>query len=326
MSKIHDLNAELKRLNDVLLKGEAKFHHVDLNRAQQLKPRIIKRISNTVYIGNPSQQRGARAKDQKAIDKFFADLTYSKLLRLSAQTFGNRLIFGSSYITAQLSRRKFDFNQNIEKFFITKEKIAKDLAEAQKLEKELKEIQRIGYGGFLSSKPSKSQYDEKVEKLSRDISLLSTNHTQSLVRDEELLFNLCWISHRHHNEVRSIDGKISDIKKQLSDIKKEETHKLKMAKAAAFDDDARQQARGLKSKIEKQVNCPYCSNAIIGNSHLDHIHPLSKGGLNIAENLVNCCAKCNLKKSDKGVFQFCKEQGFKYEEVCNRLLMMGKHI
>ena len=326
MSKTSDLNAELQRLSNVLLKGEAKFHHIDLNSVQLLKPRVIERVSNTVYIGYPSKQRDARAKDQKAIEKFFADLTYSKLLRLRAQTFGNRLIFGSSHISAQLSRRKFDFNQTVEKFFLTENEISQNLESTKKLKRELKDIQRIGYGGFFSSKPSKSQYDYKVKELNNKISGLTINYSKSLIRDEELLFGLCRISHRYYNEVRSIDAKIADIKKQLRDIKKEETYHLKMAKAAAFDDDARQQARGLKSKIEKQDNCPYCSNAISGESHLDHIHPLSKGGLNIAENLVNCCAKCNLRKSDKGVFQFCKEQGFEYEEVCNRLLMMGKHV
>ena len=34
----------------------------------------------------------------------------------------------------------------------------------------------------------------------------------------------------------------------------------------------------------------------------------------------------NLKKADKGVFQFCREQGFNYEKVCDRLLVLGKHI
>ncbi|MDA9911129.1 HNH endonuclease [Amylibacter sp.] len=326
MSKIHDLNKELKRLNDALMQGEAKFHHIDLNSVQQLKPRIIERVSNTVYIGSMTQKRDARAKDQKAIDKFFAHLTYSKLLRLKAQSFGKRLIFGDKHIMARLSRRVFDINQNIESFFLTKEKIYKDNLEAQQLKTKLQDIQRIGYGGFLSSKPSKSQYEEKVKETSYEISRLTISHSQSLVRDEEFLLSLCKISHMLHNEVRSIDSKISDIKKQLRELKKEETYNLKIAKAAAFDNEARKQAKGLKSKIEKQVNCPYCSNKIDGESHLDHIHPLSKGGLNIAENLVDCCAKCNLKKSDKGVFQFCKDQGYDYEQVCNRLLTMGKHI
>lgn len=325
-SKIENLNIELESLNMRLYNIEASFNHVNLNQVQQLKPHVITRVLNTVYTGYPAKQRESRARDENAIEKFFSNLTTSNLLRMKNQSFGKRLFFGISYSVARFNGRTFNTDQSIEKFFLTKEKINADDLEKRKLQKALKNIHQIGYGGFLSSKPSKKEYENKISSIELDIRNLTHTVSQSFIRDEEFLLNLCKISHKFHNEVCAIDTKISSIVKQLRELRKQETHSLKMAKAAVFDDEARQQFRTIKPKIDKQDYCPYCSKKIIGTSHLDHIHPLSKGGLNVTENLVDCCADCNLKKSDKGVFQFCKEQGYDYEQVCNRLLILGKHI
>ena len=251
MTRVQDLNTQLEKLNTRLSQIETSFNHVDLNRVQQLKPHVILRVSQTVRIGYPGKQREDRARDERAIEKFFSNVTTSNLLRLKAQSFGNRLFFGDAYTRAQFNRRKFDINQSIEKFFVTKEKINENDLARQKLQKELQDIRRIGYSGFLSSKPSKGQYEKKVSDISNKIASLVNKETQSFILDEELLLSLCEISHKYHDEVRSIDSKISDIEKELRELKKQETHSLKMAKAAAFDDEARQQARGLKSKIIK---------------------------------------------------------------------------
>lgn len=44
--------------------------------------------------------------------------------------------------------------------------------------------------------------------------------------------------------------------------------------------------------------CPYCGETF-EDGHIDHIIPVSKGGTNDRENLVYCCAHCNLSKRDK---------------------------
>lgn len=324
MSKVKKLNTELEQLNSRLSQLESELAHIDLNRVLQLKDHTIDRVVNRVVkIGN---DRKAREREKDAIEKFFSNVSPSSLLRLQAKSFGHKLLFGSKYVIAKHMRRNFDTRQSIEKFFITKQKINSDNIEKQRLQRKLEEVKQIGYGGFLSSKPSKREYEQQISEINAGLSNLSHDVSQSFIRDEEFLLSLCKISHKNYDEVRAIDARITSIKKELNEIKKQESYDLKMAKAAAFDDEARQQARGLKSKIIKQEYCPYCSKKIIGKSHLDHIHPLSKGGLNVAENVVDCCASCNLKKSDKGVFQFCKEQGFNYEKVCNRLLLLGKHI
>ena len=43
--------------------------------------------------------------------------------------------------------------------------------------------------------------------------------------------------------------------------------------------------------------CVYCGNT--KQLTIDHVIPKSKGGKNTWENLVTCCIKCNLKKSDR---------------------------
>ena len=323
MSKIQNLNAELERLNRRLSQIEACYDDVDLNRVLELKQHVLDRATGKKILSNRFRGRSRHKKD---IEDFFSRLSPSNLVRLKSKSFGNVLIFGNDYIRAQLERRRFDTNQSIEPFFLTKEKIHKDEIKKRKLMKDLETIHQNGYGGFFSSRPSKAEYEKKVMYLERGIKELTHNVPQSYIHNEEFLLSLCKISHTFHNEVREIDAKISSIKKELNDLKKQEALSLKMAKAAAFDDEARQQARSIKSKITTQEFCPYCSRKVTETLHLDHIHPLSKGGLNVTENLVYCCANCNLKKSDKGVFQFCKEQGFDYEKVCNRLLMMGKHV
>lgn len=47
--------------------------------------------------------------------------------------------------------------------------------------------------------------------------------------------------------------------------------------------------------------CMYCGAKA---SHLDHIIPISKNGINGIGNLAPACAKCNLSKSDKFVMEW----------------------
>ena len=51
-------------------------------------------------------------------------------------------------------------------------------------------------------------------------------------------------------------------------------------------------------------HCRYNLDGCLFNKELqiDHIIPVSLGGLNIDENLVTCCSNCNLKKSDKIIY------------------------
>lgn len=52
-------------------------------------------------------------------------------------------------------------------------------------------------------------------------------------------------------------------------------------------------------KSRKTVRCYYCSKLLAGSDcHIDHIKPISKGGLHAVENLCVSCPACNLSKND----------------------------
>lgn len=50
--------------------------------------------------------------------------------------------------------------------------------------------------------------------------------------------------------------------------------------------------------IQQDGKCNGCSNELI-ESHIDHIVPLSRGGLNIDDNVQLLCPACNLSKGSK---------------------------
>ena len=56
--------------------------------------------------------------------------------------------------------------------------------------------------------------------------------------------------------------------------------------------------------MEPDLYCEYCSNLIDGPWHLEHIHPLSKGGSNKLENLAIACFNCNSRKAAKLLDEF----------------------
>lgn len=53
--------------------------------------------------------------------------------------------------------------------------------------------------------------------------------------------------------------------------------------------------------------CTYCGTGQ-GPFHVDHIHPVSRGGTDDPENLCCSCAPCNLSKSDKTVSEWRGQQ------------------
>jgi len=53
--------------------------------------------------------------------------------------------------------------------------------------------------------------------------------------------------------------------------------------------------------------CLYCGEHF-EEGHIDHIIPVSKGGTNDRENLVYCCAYCNMSKGDKLLGDWLREE------------------
>lgn len=70
---------------------------------------------------------------------------------------------------------------------------------------------------------------------------------------------------------------------------------------------AKRQSRGSYIIFERdKFSCFYCGKTSYKDGsvfHVDHVIPASKGGGDIAENLVTACTECNLEKSASEIFK-----------------------
>lgn len=75
-----------------------------------------------------------------------------------------------------------------------------------------------------------------------------------------------------------------------------------------------------KILVKEENSCAYCNSK--ENLDWEHIIPKSKGGPDIIDNLVLSCRECNLKKSDKDIFEYYgKENRYKIPR-----LILGKYL
>ena len=64
-----------------------------------------------------------------------------------------------------------------------------------------------------------------------------------------------------------------------------------------------------RESLNKVTNykCIYCGKP---SESLDHLHPMSKGGISSTSNCVPCCLSCTGKKSDSEVLSWYRTQNF----------------
>jgi 5-methylcytosine-specific restriction endonuclease McrA len=55
--------------------------------------------------------------------------------------------------------------------------------------------------------------------------------------------------------------------------------------------------------------CALCSVRLMGKGHVDHIHPLAKGGSNWPKNLQLLCVSCNTSKGARHPIEFSQSRG-----------------
>jgi 5-methylcytosine-specific restriction endonuclease McrA len=56
--------------------------------------------------------------------------------------------------------------------------------------------------------------------------------------------------------------------------------------------------------------CACCRKKLDLKGHVDHIHPLARGGSNWPRNLQLLCERCNCTKSARDPIEFMRSQGF----------------
>ena len=108
-------------------------------------------------------------------------------------------------------------------------------------------------------------------------------------------------------------------------------YEILKAKAAALDGKNRRNQAELKQDLKPELarykRCAYCENPLkFQDSHIDHITPVSKGGLGTLSNTVLVCSKCNLSKRAKTLRRFCADSGLDYDKVIARLEWGGKDV
>lgn len=132
------------------------------------------------------------------------------------------------------------------------------------------------------------------------------------------------VAYRENGKIHANLWKAYEKKRAIEDHEKK--HGNVLAKAASVDKSTRSRAGSLKRVVPLTDKCPYCAGELGEIPHLDHIYPVHMGGLSSLENLVWCCAHCNVSKGGKGLILFLREQGLPFELVIERLHALGKHV
>ena len=119
--------------------------------------------------------------------------------------------------------------------------------------------------------------------------------------------------------------------KQKRKAAQPDDYEILKAKAAALDGKNRRNQAELKQDLKPELarykRCAYCESPLkFQDSHIDHITPVSKGGLGTLSNTVLVCSKCNLSKKAKTLRRFCADAGLDYDKVIARLEWGGKDV
>lgn len=328
----NEVNSDLVRLKEWeerLEFIENSFKKFNLDEIKSIREHAENRIwKESIWVN----RRATSKKYQIAFNKIFDDLTHKKLSRILNRGFRDLLLYKIDDKRSVDAKRHLPLESN---FHIPMSAAAIDLHNARQreagrnLQEELKNLMKIGSGGLFSGKPSKAKFEKKEKELVdgiQKIHFINKSVETQYERNERVLLKLCEHAIEFYKEISSLEAQIRALRSKLHTERTAKRTTAKLALAAAAEGRVRQESASFRQKLPRSEMCPYCGSTLGSNPHLDHIYPVSRGGLNTNENLIYCCNTCNIKKADKGLYQFCKENGLNYLLVVERLTDQGKHV
>jgi len=82
-----------------------------------------------------------------------------------------------------------------------------------------------------------------------------------------------------------------------------------------------------KRKLKKSADCPYCGQLFGSDAGVaDHIYPVARGGLSVADNMVYICTPCNQKKSERTLNEYIYKYRLDMSAIHKRLSKLGKRF
>ncbi len=282
----------------------ARFQRFNLPKISSAAT-LIQEMREKLHLGRYSYDR---ERERQTLDGWKKNLTVDSLIRMS-----------TDYSAPEFLRSGVEENI-VDKIRFTLEQTERQLAECR--------AKGVTGSFWVSVFTSKVDVDTVKRWEQQKTEYLSYSREISKIVDALRLLE------EVRSESREYASRMSQIQERLwlAEEKKgaierfEAKHGKAFAKAAAVDNKTRSRATSLKRLVKKTKDCPYCGSNLGTDPHLDHIYPVSKGGLSIVENLVWCCSACNAVKTDKGLMQFLKERGLSIERTLSQLHSLGKHV
>lgn len=313
--KLDELNINEKErlafLNARLEEIKKKFQGISVEEIKSLKY-IFTDLK--IYTGyGPTTRRKIEKRLLVNTENWFKDLNIEKLMR----------ILRTNLVEDEIKRKKFN------QYSVSQ---IEDRIKARKIQLQSLITKGNKVDFFTSILGGRNEELTYRYQLIRDLPIWIEEDNKQLIfakereRNARKLAELIDIAKEFNNEILAIDKEIAKIKSDAYQRNKASILDAKLSKAAKVDNKIREDVQRVKTKIHATEFCPYCSEPLTKEKHLDHIYPVSKGGLNIKENLLYCCSKCNIVKSDKGLREFCRLREIDFIDLVDRLERMGKHI
>jgi 5-methylcytosine-specific restriction endonuclease McrA len=130
--------------------------------------------------------------------------------------------------------------------------------------------------------------------------------------------------------LRDQDFDINIVRKVIEKKEQERAGRESVnALAAAHLSKTRSLAGTIKKGLESQMRifnlCPYCEKPLDDDvPHADHIYPVSQGGLSTRKNMVYICSTCNMKKTNKTLREFIRDNKLDRYKIEKNLELLKK--